>query len=358
MGPYAPYEHRSAQPCLSPAFGSTRSACFGLVSGPIRLFVPATLETLDEIGYLYANPDLAEAAGNPPDPDFASRHFEALGIREDRLQLATDVLQALQDSRATKLARLFDRSPGTHARVADFPFEVCGLPMLSIVSRADDRLPVPYERISSHEYDDEVSGWVDSDSDGLFLDLGAGLRRVYRPNVVFAEIASLPSTDVLCFGDRLPFDAETFDGVICLSVLEHVPDPFAVAAEIMRVLRPGGRAVVDWPFLQPVHGYPHHYLNATSEGAREVFQRLPSVAEVGTTVPPWLHPVFTLRWFLDEWQAGLPEEERTEFLRLSVADILGSDSVTLLGQVWAQSLKADHQPIIAAGTRLTVTKLP
>src|SRR6202035_5249248 len=126
--------------------------------------------------------------------------------------------------------------------------------MLTIVSRADNRLPVPYERVSSHEYDVEVSDWIDSHPEGLFLDLGAGLRRMYRSNVVFAEIAALPSTDVLCFGDCLPFDAETFDGIIFLSVLQHVPDPFAVAAEVMRVLRPGGRGVIDWPFLQPVHG--------------------------------------------------------------------------------------------------------
>lgn len=38
----------------------------------------------------------------------------------------------------------------------------------------------------------------------------------------------------------LPFDAESFDVVICSHVYEHVPDPVQMFAEIHRVLRTGG----------------------------------------------------------------------------------------------------------------------
>lgn len=38
----------------------------------------------------------------------------------------------------------------------------------------------------------------------------------------------------------LPFDDDTFDGVACLEALEFTPDPLAVLAELVRVLRPGG----------------------------------------------------------------------------------------------------------------------
>jgi SAM-dependent methyltransferase len=38
-----------------------------------------------------------------------------------------------------------------------------------------------------------------------------------------------------------------FDLVVCFSVLEHVPDPEEALAEIARVLRPGGAAVLGMP---------------------------------------------------------------------------------------------------------------
>ena len=47
----------------------------------------------------------------------------------------------------------------------------------------------------------------------------------------------------------LPIEDETFDGVVCVQVLEYVPDVDAAVAGLHRALRPGGRAViwdVDW----------------------------------------------------------------------------------------------------------------
>jgi len=39
---------------------------------------------------------------------------------------------------------------------------------------------------------------------------------------------------------NLPFRDETFDGVITIALLEHIPDPEQVICEIGRILRPGG----------------------------------------------------------------------------------------------------------------------
>ncbi|HEY7730536.1 MAG TPA: methyltransferase domain-containing protein [Gaiellaceae bacterium] len=47
----------------------------------------------------------------------------------------------------------------------------------------------------------------------------------------------------------LPVESGTFDGAICVQVLEYVSDVDAAVAELHRALRPGGRAVVwdvDW----------------------------------------------------------------------------------------------------------------
>jgi SAM-dependent methyltransferase len=45
----------------------------------------------------------------------------------------------------------------------------------------------------------------------------------------------------------LPFEADSFDRVICTEVLEHVPEDSSVLAEMARVLRPGGVLAVAVP---------------------------------------------------------------------------------------------------------------
>lgn len=65
--------------------------------------------------------------------------------------------------------------------------------------------------------------------------------------------ASMPWTTVGT-GDALalPFDDESFDVAVCTQVYEYVADMPTAVAELRRVLRPGGRAVVldtDWDSL-------------------------------------------------------------------------------------------------------------
>ena len=49
--------------------------------------------------------------------------------------------------------------------------------------------------------------------------------------------------------EALPYRDASFDGILAARLLLHVPDPQAVLREAVRVLRPGGRAVVmDWDF--------------------------------------------------------------------------------------------------------------
>ena len=46
---------------------------------------------------------------------------------------------------------------------------------------------------------------------------------------------------------------ESFDVVVCLDVLEHVPDPPALVRQLAATLRPGGRMIVHAPFWY-IHG--------------------------------------------------------------------------------------------------------
>ncbi len=45
----------------------------------------------------------------------------------------------------------------------------------------------------------------------------------------------------------LPFEDASYDFVICDHVLEHVPDDRAAIREMLRVLRPGGTAIIQVP---------------------------------------------------------------------------------------------------------------
>jgi SAM-dependent methyltransferase len=54
-------------------------------------------------------------------------------------------------------------------------------------------------------------------------------------------------TYLLASAETLPLEDKSFDGVLCLDVLEHVADQQAVIREIRRVLRPGGTLILSVP---------------------------------------------------------------------------------------------------------------
>lgn len=56
-----------------------------------------------------------------------------------------------------------------------------------------------------------------------------------------------PIADVKADIQKLPFDDETFDVVMCNHVLEHVEDLYRAVSEIIRVLRYGGYAILQVP---------------------------------------------------------------------------------------------------------------
>ncbi|MEO5720575.1 MAG: methyltransferase domain-containing protein [Chthoniobacterales bacterium] len=109
------------------------------------------------------------------------------------------------------------------------------------------------------------------DENKFSLHLGAGGSAVRFPNCIEIEHKIFRHTDVVGDAHRLPFRDDTFDHVIALNVFEHLRDPKTAAAEIFRVLKPGGRVAIHTAFLQALHEPPHHYYNATEFGVREWF---------------------------------------------------------------------------------------
>jgi ubiquinone/menaquinone biosynthesis C-methylase UbiE len=62
-----------------------------------------------------------------------------------------------------------------------------------------------------------------------------------------AERCGLNLRATLASVDNLPLESSSFDLVICSEVLEHVQSPSAVLVELLRVLRPGGVALISVP---------------------------------------------------------------------------------------------------------------
>jgi SAM-dependent methyltransferase len=84
---------------------------------------------------------------------------------------------------------------------------------------------------------------------GLDVEIGA--------NVAFVADAHL-----------LPIANESLDGVIMVSVLEHLYDPIRAVNNVARVLKKGGVYFSYAPFYHPYHASPHDYFRFTQEGYR------------------------------------------------------------------------------------------
>lgn len=127
-----------------------------------------------------------------------------------------------------------------------------------------------------------VGRWLASraeDVTGDLLDLGAGnqpFRPWYEPKVkttIAVDATPAPGLDALAFAAPIPFLDDSFDTVLCTSVLEHVSDAEAAVAEMARVLRPGGHLLITVPFLYPTHEAPYDFWRTTHHGLRSVLER-------------------------------------------------------------------------------------
>ena len=71
---------------------------------------------------------------------------------------------------------------------------------------------------------------------------------------------------------NMPFPDNTFDVVISLETLEHVPDPDKGLTELLRVTKPGGRTIVSTPNYFGLLGLYRTYREFTGKGFSEVGQ--------------------------------------------------------------------------------------
>lgn len=115
------------------------------------------------------------------------------------------------------------------------------------------------------------------DLQGITLDIGSAGGKVANLLPKAAQYIGLDYYDTAVnwyqtrpdlFGDAhtLPLATASVDNVLMLHVLEHLGRPEQALAEAFRVLRPGGRLLVEVPFLYPLHDAPLDFHRWTGFG--------------------------------------------------------------------------------------------
>lgn len=310
----------------------------------IVLEAVATPENFCESGYLAGNPDVAEAVRKGKCPS-GRAHFEMHGRKEGRSVRSFGMIAESQRRKFEKLEPLL-RLDMPHTRRGE-KYDFLTNELREQTGIADTAA------VSAHGYDGYGLALIEKFRDGLLLDCGAGRRPVYYPNVVNYEIVDYDTTDVLGVGEVLPFKDHSFDGVLSIAVLEHVRDPFACADEIVRVLKPGGKLLCCVPFLQPLHGYPHHYYNMTGQGLRALFERKLAIDD--HKVIESIAPIQSLTWIVQSWAKGLSGRALDEFLSLTMRDMLAGPN-RLSDRSWVRELPVEKNFELASATLLFAHK--
>ncbi|MBO0729002.1 MAG: methyltransferase domain-containing protein [Acidimicrobiaceae bacterium] len=133
--------------------------------------------------------------------------------------------------------------------------------------------------------------------DGYSLNLGAGSTDYIIPSSVELEYNVFRNTDVAADAHHLPFRDSVFEAVVSFNTFEHLYDPPVAAREIYRVLKPGGRLLLQTAFIQPLHEEPHHYYNVTEYGLRHWFSDFQIER---CTAPDNLNATLALGWLSTE----------------------------------------------------------
>lgn len=99
------------------------------------------------------------------------------------------------------------------------------------------------------------------------------LQQLRNVNYTSADLNS-PWASVHCDIQRLPFASNSFDLILCNHVLEHIPDDRQAMRELLRVLRPGGFALLLVPQdLSRAHTLEDPAINTPALREKFYFQR-------------------------------------------------------------------------------------
>lgn len=72
---------------------------------------------------------------------------------------------------------------------------------------------------------------------------------------------------------KIELASESADTIISLSVLEHLCEPQVMLNEAFRILKPGGKIILQVPWQWWVHEAPHDYYRYTPYGLKYLFEK-------------------------------------------------------------------------------------
>ena len=137
-------------------------------------------------------------------------------------------------------------------------------------------------------------------TDQLVLVIGAG-DQVFTgegsANLIYTDVHLGAGVQLIADCHDLPFLDGTLDAVVAVSVLEHVADPQRCAAEIVRVLKPGGRLLAETPFMQQVHMGRYDFTRFTELGHRRLWNRFREI-DSGLACGPGTALAWAWQYFL------------------------------------------------------------
>ena len=196
-----------------------------------------------------------------------------------------------------------DPRPGKiNLSVGVYKDEQGGTPILSCVKEAERRLleqyfpPLQGQSIFKTDLWDEAKNteilrWAaDQGARPFGADIAGevvhGARKVlagHRPGFAVGDVRAIP------------FQDGAFDLLYSMGTIEHFPDYRVAIAEIYRVLKPGGRAIIGVPnktdpFLRPLHGEPRfeRLLDQMKSEVTTMYRRAKAANDTlfDVTVPP------------------------------------------------------------------------
>ncbi len=135
------------------------------------------------------------------------------------------------------------------------------------------------DHIVRQQIEQYVAGHVSGDGQApRFLDIGArdGVRSTFAQNCDYTGTDINPRGQGIIAADicHCPEIADdSFDIVFSFDVFEHVQQPWAAAAECIRIAKPGGLIVCRTLFAYRYHPEPHDYWRFTSQGLEYLFKQ-------------------------------------------------------------------------------------